>query len=149
MKFSFKYLITVVALATAMSVVITSCSKDDKESVADDSYLIIGEKWLTSNYIAEGTYSIEFKIDHTYKSENPKLGNADGNFRIYETLRNQEITMDDNVLNTTLFKMLASGSTVYDQIWVYHFDKYCIVVEFYSNNELLTDRLYVYWKEGH
>ena len=137
----------VVVLATAMCVGVTSCSKDNDKPIVDDNTLIIG-KWKCAYYLEEGFfnfYRIEFNADATYYYENPKLGSGEGNYRIYETIKNQKVTVVDEIYNSTLFKMHASGSNIFDQIWVYHYG--AITVEFYSNNERLPDKLWVYSKE--
>ena len=39
--------------------------------------------------------------------------------------------------DVTLYKMEVVGSSIFDQLWVYHIDEVLIIVHFYSNNELV------------
>ena len=138
-----------VGFAASISIGVTSCSKDNNQPEIDDSRLIMGQ-WRCLYSFEGGVYRIEFKTDGTYNFENLKLGSGEGNYKIYETLKNQKITFegDDEIYNATLYKMLASENNGFDQIWVYHYIASAITVEFYSNNELLPDKLWVYYKEG-
>ena len=142
------YSMMVVALATAMSVGFTSCSKDDKPEYEDKGYVLMDKIWYSYRNAEGGIdYGIEFNRDETY-SYNTIDENFAGNFRIFEIQKSKGVisyiwdyngreyeTEDD----FTLYKMLVSGSSSFDQLWVYYFrnENYGIVCHFYSNNELV------------
>ena len=141
----------VVMIAT-ISVWFTACSKDDKP---DEDYLkskIIGEKWY--DYLGTKDNYILFRENGTYTCivEAVTLGNEilgeshydamniNGMYSIKEI---EETTLDGK--KETLFKMLASGSNDFDQIWVKLYtvsssSSNDIVVYFYSGNELVRSR---------
>ena len=135
----------VVMIAT-ISVWFTACSKDDKP---DEDYLkskIIGKKWYCYNLNPEDYISFREDGTFTCKVEATAFGgiyydgmNINGMYSIREI---EETELDGK--KTTLFKMLASGSNDFDQLWVYHFinrtdiigiSTYYIAVSFYSGNE--------------
>jgi hypothetical protein len=138
----------VVALATTMSVVFTSCSKDEKQEYEDKGYVLMDRIW--NGFITpEGgiDYSIKFNRDETY-SYNTIDENFAGNFRVFEIQKSngvisfiwdytgREYAREDDF---TLYKMLVSGSSSFDQLWVYYFRNANngIVCHFYSNNGLV------------
>ena len=152
-------------LITAMSIGFTSCSKD---SEPEDPLLYLWGWWVISTYDESGKpiYTwLGFKRDNTYTYEKTGNQTIDGMFRvtaIEKTTVNHlesEIKPDGNViyvprtLDAYLFKMLASGSSVFDQMWVYSFQVKCNVngidteigalnVQFYSGNEHLQEQKY-------
>jgi hypothetical protein len=136
--------IVAVAMAVTISVGFTSCSKNRDIEVEVDKSKLIREKWYNT---IQG-YRIEFRKDSTYSYEHSKFGNGEGNYRIYETIEDQELWFsDDETFNTTMFKILVNGSTVFNEIWVYHYIYFStpnIAVDFYLNNEILPDDFKVY-----
>ena len=131
----------VVAMAATLCVGFMSCSKDEEKPVEVDKSHLIQEKWYNT---LQG-YRIEFRKDLTYSYENSIVGKGEGNYKILEIIEDTELRFNgsEEVYNTTLFKLLASGSNAvaFDQIWVYHsrVSNPHIVVEFYAGNELLPD----------
>ena len=131
-------------LIAAMSAGFMSCSKDNKEPEPEQDLsgkALIG-KWFL--FIPrEGTnsvYFIEFKPDMTfsYVTENETVN---GNYRITETKKQTLVSFvgisnyvdfieypegdgveSGNKSDVTLYKMLTSGSSVFDQLFVYFFD---------------------------
>jgi hypothetical protein len=129
----------VVALVAAISVGFTSCSDDDDDENNKGfvSSNFIMRKWYRPNYGNPIEYEIEFKTDGTYIFEHPILGRTEGNYRIIETSKSEILGYD-----ATLFKMLVSGNSGFDQFWVYYIVVSIdgqIVLEIYSNNELVDD----------
>ena len=135
----------VVMIAT-ISVWFTACSKEDKP---DEDYLkskIIGEKWYEFLLCTIDNY-IVFRENGTYtcKVEALTIGelhldamNVNGMYSIKEI---EETTLNER--KATLFKMLASGSSDFDQIWVYFYtlnSSDYIGVDFYSGNERVRSR---------
>jgi len=144
-------------LIAAISVGFTSCSKDNKEPQPDPG--IIMGKWHL-NFTSEGdlvdtSYYLEFKRDNTYSymTENETFN---GMYKIIETekitqtivekyieLGGTEILERTYDRDTTVFKMLVSGSSDFDQLWVYAFISsglnVQISISIYSNNNLVQD----------
>ena len=139
-------------LMAAMSVGLTSCSKDDnKEPEIEISSAPIMGKWY---YVVEGQidtrYYIEFKTDNkfSYSSFNSEIGTISGD---YEIISAEKVTFtsflsEDSpgvyveiptiVYDATLFKMKISEIKGYSHLWVYHYypsqsgDGYLIVRSF-------------------
>jgi len=141
----FSSLVAVILIAT-LSVGLTSCCKDKKEPEPDLSGAEIMGKW----YTVDKKSGLEFMADNTYsyKTENETVN---GLFKIKER-ENGTYSLDHYVgekiitytYDAILYKMLASGSNVYDQLWVYntdsvHFPSRHIVVHFYSGNKLVQN----------
>ena len=136
--------IMVVAIAAILYVGLTACSKDKDDVVADASYLI-RYKWVnvlnhdTGHYDLH--YGLEFKYYGTYSYITPSESVA-GNYRIIEFQKSTGVInytgLDGNEhereYDGALFKILASGSNNFDQMWVYHIKNDWIIVHFYSNN---------------
>jgi len=130
--------ILAVAMAVTISVGLTSCSKDKTTTVEVDKLSLIQGRWY--NHL-QG-YRIEFRKDLTYYYENSIVGKGEGNYKLLESIEDYELRFSSgDVFNTTLFKLLASGSFFdFDQIWVYYrSSNQHIVVEFYAGDELLPD----------
>jgi len=152
-----KFFSTIVALLiAAMSVGFTSCNKDNKEpemlslpgSVMGDWY----ENYLTLEesggyrYVYE--YRFGFKTDGTYSYVTPNES-INGLYRLIEIIN--ETTVDFTFINgegveviatydASLYKMLVSESSDFDQVWVYHHSEQNysrLIVDLYSNNELV------------
>jgi len=137
--------IMVVALITTMYVGFTSCSENRDVIVPVDKSGLIQHNWFNP---LQG-HRIEFRANLTYSYEHSNFGSGTGNYKILETIEDQELWFsDDDIFNTTLFKILASGGNmVFDEIWVYHTvwgNTPNIAVEFYANKELLPDDLKFY-----
>ncbi len=143
-------------LIAAISIGFASCSKDEEKPEPEVTSDVLIRRW-PSYQSQQGT--IEFKKDGTYiyTSESETIT---GMYRVNETSKvsitysNRGITYNvDGVLypegveleftytyDYTLFKLLASsGSSVFDQIWVYYSSKFSqrISVELYSGNEMV------------
>ena len=149
----------VALLIAAMSIGLTSCNKevveDNKEPEIDLSGATLTGRWYYW-FLGTATPSCYFEFNpngtYTYVTENETIN---GNYRITEgektTVFNlytgqfynrfTQTFLDDvemvgaNV--TVLFKILASGSNAFDQLWVYHFGvirKY-IAVHLYNGSE--------------
>ena len=137
-----------VSLAATMSVGFSSC--DRKKDPVDHSHLII-DSWRCVHNLGAG-HRIEFKEGSTYSWGNPNLEpqNGAGNYRILATFENKEVRLGDrkgDPRKATLFIIEVSPNDVFDQLWVYHYysaspREPVISVEYYSNNELLTDFLW-------
>ena len=130
-------------MAVTISVGFTSCSKD-KDVVEVDKSHLIQKKWFNT---LQG-YRIEFRANSTYSYDHSKFGSGNGNYRISEIIEDQELLFSNGeVFNTTLFKILANGSDVFYEIWVYYavgLPSENIAVEFYSNKGLLQDDMKFY-----
>jgi len=128
---------TIVAfLIAAMIVGIPSCSKKEPEPVLSVE-LIMG-KWYR-NMVSEGcSYEFEFKTDGTYSylTENELIN---GYYRIIESKKATYVFGDSVEDDSYLFKMLVSGSSIFDQLWVYRIQRRVIGVEIYSSNELVQN----------
>jgi hypothetical protein len=149
MKKNIFFYIMATILIGAISVGFSSCSKDNKVPDSDNlSRKIIGKKW-NATILGPNNYVL-FKEDGTYTCilESETLGgiyfngmNINGMFQIKET---EETKFGE--FDATLFKMLASGSNDFDQLWVYHYiasvdgHHSAISVHFYSGNELVRSR---------
>ena len=121
----------------------TSCSDDIKIPEQDPLSSIMG-KWY--NTITDGhidtRYYIELKADGTYSyvSENETIN---GFYKITEIKEKTLILFNiftgedaDTGVDATLFKMMASGSNDFDQLWVYiHNNKSSLAVHLYLGNE--------------
>ena len=135
-------------LTAAMIFGFTSCNNDENNEPEEVgfSYSIMGS-W--HNVFTDGRldsrYGFNFKIDGTY-SYITQNENINGTYRIIER---QETTYDAidyisgiiTTYNVTLLKILASGSSAFDQFWVYYSDNVAphIFVNLYSKNELIKD----------
>ena len=147
----------VAVLIVAMSIGLTSCSQDAQKEPKPDlsSDPIIGKWYQWFQYIGLDTkYYIEFKRDGTYSYviENETMA---GNYKIIETEKTMIINtyswgewydfITETKLNNvegvslsdaTLLKMLASGSNVFDQLWVYAYSSGgSLSVHLYSGNK--------------
>ena len=138
----------VVATAATLCIGLTACSKDDKEEDIDKMYLLM-YKWViiwddSGNY--DLRYGLEFRKDGTYSYDTPNESAA-GNYQIYEIQKSTRVISYSWMGNEieeendcTLYKMNMSGSSNFDQLWVYLIN-YGLVVHFYSNNELVQKPL--------
>jgi len=132
-----------VAIIVTISVGVSSCNKDEKKEIEVDKSGLIQKKWFN---VLQG-YRIEFRAKSIYSYKHSKFGNGEGNYKIYETIEEQELRfVDGEVYNATLFKILVSGSMEFNEIWVYYTvsPDPNIVVVFYDGNELLQDDLKFY-----
>jgi hypothetical protein len=151
------FCLLVAVLIGAMSVGFSSCSKEDKkeEKISVDPIL---DKWIE---FRSYTNYIKFNFDNTYSLD---LGNGivKGLYRIIESEKttysstSQYLNPDGTIYEETttfdanLYKMLVSGSDVFDRIWVYYFRPhidnptfYQLVVHFYNDNELIDTKGYM------
>jgi len=145
------YGMIVAILIAAISIGFASCSKDKKEPV-------LGPEWyLGGKYLKLGSYGsfdrehfFQFKAtDKTYSYVN-KNETINGMFKITseekttynytlygfpppttEIIRTEEVT---------LYKMLASGSNLYDKIWVYYCPK--LLYTPINNSDAISVHLY-------
>jgi len=153
------YRMMAAVLIAAVSVGLTSCDKD-KESEQDPLYYLWG--WW-SNYCYDfesdtGVYRwIEFKRDNTYTYE-AKNETIDGMLKLSGIEKTTvvliltEQTPDGNwidvpyTVDAKLYKILASGSNAFDQMWVTYYQHKsnvnginteiaAMIVQFYSGNE--------------
>ena len=148
-------------LIGAMSVGFSSCSKDLKEPEPDLLSKMLCKWYLRDvdeEYHLVETLAVEFKTDNTYSyvTEN---GTVNGMYKITESEKasfntvscldgfgNEAISTYEEII---LIKMLASGSSDYDKMWVHvctykytvsgvgeEFGK-SLVIHFYSGNQLV------------
>ena len=145
-----------VALAATISVVFTTCSNDDeKPTEIDNSYFIKDIFWYS--YINEeghydSRYGIKFNSDGTYSYTTPTESFA-GNYKISETLKSTGVLSsiwNDNEFEEeydySLFKMNVTGSSDFDQLWVYHVSTTTVsrlIVHFYTNNVLVRKPFFI------
>jgi len=143
--------IMTVALIATICVGFASCSKDkDAPPVIDTGGAIKNKRWsniINDNGHFDMRYGLEFKFDDTYSYITPDR-NIAGNYRVFESQKSNEVIsytgVDGNEyeheFDYILYKILVSGSSDFDQIWVYYDQKKYnwIVVHFYFNNELLV-----------
>ena len=158
-------------LLTVMSVGLTSC-KDEKEPEPEISSAPLMGKWYNT-FNADGdlepfkhdtcppshtdfptqTYFFEIRTDgsFTYDNEHETINgdytiieSSEGTFNIKSF--NAIAPIYESVIencDATLFKMQTSGSSAFDQVWVYHFYSYNIlehiVVHLYSGNILVKN----------
>ena len=155
-----------VAMAATICVVITTCSNDEERSKPDEinNDGITNRFWWncwTDDFSIDLRYGIRFNSDGTYSYITPTESFA-GNYMIFESLKSAGVvnyswqTHSDleMEIDYTLFKMNVTGSSDFDQLWVYleetgHvINKGAIFVHFYSNNVLVrkpTFGRYIYW----
>jgi hypothetical protein len=149
MKKTKNFSILAAVLIAAMSVVFTSCGKDDKIEVIS-SEPIMGKWHILTDGQLDQRYYFELKTDNSYSyvSEN---GIIEGHYKITEsekiiTFRINEGTLSDGITfihsvegvslsNFTLFKMLVSGGSDFDQMWVYYSG--AVFVQLYSGNKFV------------
>ena len=155
----------VAVLIVAMSVGFTSCSKDNEEPEGDYSFYLMGnwycnlynnhtgwgETVASLTFNADGTYSYNiygeysYNIDRTYVYVPENERSIEGMYNIVESKKTTLVLyeLDGTKLeyDATLFKMLASGSSVFDQLWVYALSEGGIqfFVHLYSKNELVQE----------
>jgi len=134
--------LTTTVLITALIVGFASCSKDKKEPEPDLSCEKIMGKWYNT-LPQDPRYYLEFKTNNTYSwiTDNETI---DG---IYKIIEKKQTTVDileiigdsGDIRDATLYKMLVSGSNVFDQMWVYEFPDISkekqLVIHLYSGNE--------------
>ena len=137
-----------VAIAATISVVFTTCNSDDEKSTKfDNSYFLIGIFWCnywTDDGSQDSRYGIKFNNDGTYSYDTPTESVA-GNYKISESLSSMGVVSHswrtqsniEREIDYTLFKMNVSGSSDFDQLWVYLENGGFIIVHFYSNNVLV------------
>ena len=123
----------------------TSCSDDIKIPEQDPLLKIMGEWYSNIPYFTdtiEIRYLIDFRTDGTYSyvTENETINGFYKITEIKETtlvLFNIKTGEDaDEGIDATLFKMMASGSNDFDQLWVYSFNRGSqIAVHLYLGNE--------------
>jgi len=143
-------MLTTVLIAT-MGVGFTSCGEDNKDPKQDLTLKIIGKKWYATifynseNYVLfreDGTYSLALGAETLGGSYYNEM-NINGMYSIKE-IEETQMELGGDFRDATLFKMLASGSNDFDQLWVYHYigpgDRKSIMVYFYSGNELVRGR---------
>jgi hypothetical protein len=129
-----------------MSIGFTSCSKD-KEPEPDNSREIM-TRWFYRVVKPDGAnylYFLEFKRDGTYSYDTENGETINGMYKITQSEKvtsfkwiNHFAEEDINTSSATLFKMSASGSNVFDQLWVYYcFEGGFLVIHLYSSNELV------------
>jgi len=144
-----------ILITTTISIGVLSC-KDGKlpEPEISDT-LIMGGKWCLFFYREniwqeDIRYYVEFEENgnYSYVTENE---NIHGIFRIKEKekttsftyiSRDNEVTLDGN---GTLFKMMASGSNSYDNLWVHHRSvegTERLIIRFYSGNNHIQDLVF-------
>ena len=148
MKQTKNFSMMVAILIVAMSVGFTSCSKDKEEPEVDYSFVIMGNWYCTTargervaslTFNRDGTYSYNIYGEYSYNIIDQTSVyvpvneiNING---LYNIVESKKITMSDTIVSytnpegilveeietydATLFKMLASGSSVFDQLWVY------------------------------
>ena len=113
-----------------MSVVFLSCGEDKYKVPEKDPSLMILGKWSDGNHITptgnyDPNYYLEFNKDNTYSwGIGDKIING-----IYKIKEIEKVTsfvvisrFGDEVIvseDATLFKILASGSSEFDIMWVY------------------------------
>ena len=146
MKKSKIYSMMAAVLIAAMSVGFMSCSKDEKKPEQDDSRVIMS-KWFYRIIASDGTnyiYRLEFKRDGTYSYDTENNETINGIYRISQSEKvtsfkwiNHYGNEDINPQDATLYKILASGSSVFDRMNVYYASGGFLVIHLYSVNELV------------
>jgi len=132
---------TIVAFLIA-AMIVGGCSKQKEPEL--DFPVFIMKKWQRNMDWEGRRYDIEFKTDGTYSyvTENE---NINGNYRIYESKKatyyyNITSVDGDSEEDAYLYKMLVSGSSVFDQMWVYIVHENTqIAIEIYSGNEIVQN----------
>ena len=145
-----KFFSTMVALlivAIGIGLTFTSC-KDNKEPEEDSLSLIIGKWALRGESNIYTNFDIEFTEDgsYIYMIENKTIN---GNYKLTGTEKTTVDIFDiwsgeySFTQEATLYKMLASGSNDFDQLWVYYYvteNGYGqLVVHLYSVNKLVQN----------
>jgi len=132
-------------LITAMSFGITSCSKDNNEKPDTSVYLV--KRWES------GFSSLEFKKDgnYSYVTENETVN---GNYRVASEekttytktttyVRPDGTTFDETTTyDATLIRILASGSSVYEELRVLHVEingTRQLKISLYNRGELMEE----------
>ena len=120
-------------LIMAVIVGFTSCSKDDNKEPEPKIPNYLMSKWYKytpgpGQIDRDIRYFIEFNADNTYSyvTENETING------IYKIMKSEKGTYDITWYNAqlgeevtftseaTLYKMLASGGSVYDKLWMYY-----------------------------
>jgi len=151
------FIMMLAVLIAVMGVWFTSCSADNKEPEPD--YLFrLRKKWYATLQGPENY--IEFKENGTYTCTlaAETLGgiyynemNINGMYSVREIEETTKVVGENNNYPALLFKMLASGSNDFDQLWIYHYtvpgDRHseAISVHFYSGNEFVRERGFQGW----
>ena len=148
----------VAVLIAAMSMGFTSCSKDDNKEPKPDisSEPVIGKWYYFVAGHTDTRYFIEFKANgsYSYVMENETI---EGNYKITDSEKTivfytwmgwqlydyiTETFLYDvegtDIYDATLLKMLASGSSVFDQLWVYASSGGSLSVHLYSGSERVS-----------
>jgi hypothetical protein len=142
-------------MIAAMSVGLTSCSKDDEKDKVLDSSVIMNTLWINM-YTDDGhydrRYGFEFKKDGTYTYNTPGVS-INGNYRIVASEKSKGVisyVYNNNEWEVEydgfLYKMQVSGSYDFEQLWVYYLDYDRIVVHLYSNHDVQKFR-YIRYKD--
>ncbi len=156
------YRMMAAVLIAAMSIGFTSCSKDEKKPETDNMLLIIQVgKWFywrqDYNVDVQSIIStVEFNKDGSYSLKHPIFGDITGMYKITEQKENATYIRNENdnclrlppspggYKNAKLYKMLASGSNSFEELWVYIFpNPLGLGIEFYSNKQLVDTILYL------
>ena len=139
--------IMMVALAATISVVFTTCSKDEEKPEEINDTIIKGILWYSHiiNGGQDSRYGFKFNPDGTYSYDTPSES-VTGNYKTFESQKSTGVLKylwQDNEFEEeweyTLFKMNVTGSSDFDQLWVYKNSASggSIIVHFYYNNELV------------
>ena len=141
------YSMMAAVLIIAMSIGLASSCKDNKEPETRDSREIM-TRWFYRVVVPDGTnylFFLEFNKDGTYSYDTENGETINGMYRITQSEKvtsfkwiNYSNEEDINPNSATLFKMLASGSNEFDQLWVYYcFTGNFLVIHSYSGSELV------------
>ena len=146
----FSMLVTI--LIVTMIFGLTFCSKDNQEPKQPDLQDLIIGKWFSISHEMTGLldntkYSFDFKsskkysyvvANETFNGDYKIVGQEKTTCDIYNLYTGEYA----ETIDATLFKMLASGSNVYDQLWVYYLssrNSKQAVVRLYSGNSLVQN----------
>ena len=127
---------------------ISSCGNNDndKDDVINPAYLM--RTWDASK--SEDKRIFEFKQDGTYFFET-STGRTEGNYRITESKNTKFVYFGDEY-DATLFKMLVTGSSDFDQLWIYYAIYTTtgqLAIDFYLSNELVDKCTFLYTIVGY
>jgi len=137
-----------VAMAATISVVFTTCSKDENKPEEINSDIIKDKLFFDNLEATTSSDFIVFNRDGTYYYD-IRTEYFTGDYKIFESQKSMGILSYiwmGNELEAeyeyTLFKMNVIGNNNFEQLWVYHLGDGGIIVYFYSKNEVMQKLMF-------